>query len=49
MTAAEITEMMQEKKQDIVKVMNQFQSPKSIWYLFDVAEILLDMEKEKKN
>jgi hypothetical protein len=49
MTTAEITEMIEEKKQNIVKVMNQFQSPKSIWYLFDVAEILLDMEKEKKN
>lgn len=49
MTTAEITEMIEEKKQNIVKVMNQFQSPKSVWYLFDVAEILLDMEKEKKN
>lgn len=49
MTAAEITKMIEEKKQNIVKVMNQFQSPKSIWYLFDVAEILLDMEKEKKD
>ena len=49
MTAAEAAQMIEEKKRNIVKLMNQMQSPKSIWYLFDVAEILLDMEKEKKN
>ena len=49
MTVAEAAKMIEEKKRNIVKLMNQFQSPKSIWYLFDVAEILLDMEKEKKN
>lgn len=49
MKVAEAAQMIEEKKKNIVKLMNQFQSPKSIWYLFDVAEILLDMEKEKKN
>ena len=49
MTVAEAAQMIEEKKKNIVKVMNQMQSPKSIWYLFDVAEILLDMEKEKKS
>ena len=41
--------MVEEKKQAIIDLTKQLQNPQHIWYLFDVAEILLDMEKEKKN
>ena len=43
-----LEEAIERKKQDIIGLMNQMQSPKSVCYLFDVAEIMLDMEKEKR-
>lgn len=44
-----LAEAIEEKKQEIIDLMNQMQSPKSVCYLFDVAEIMLDMESETKS
>lgn len=48
MTVAEVTEMIEEKKQAIIDLTKQLQNPKYIWYLFGTAEVLLEMENEKK-
>ena len=44
-----LEEAIERKKQDIIDLMNQMQSPKSVCYLFDVAEIMLDIENEAKS
>lgn len=44
-----LEEAIERKKQDIIDLMNQMQSPKSICYLFDMAEIMLDIEHETKS
>ncbi len=44
-----LEEAIERKKQDIIDLMNQMQSPKSVCYLFDVAEIMLDIENETKS
>lgn len=44
-----LEEAIERKKQDIIGLMNQMQSPKSVCYLFDVAEIMLDIENETKS
>ncbi len=44
-----LEEAIERKKQDIIGLMNQMQSPKSVCYLFDVAEIMLDIESETKS
>jgi hypothetical protein len=49
MTDAEFTKLIQEKKQAIIDLTKLLQNPQHIWYLFGTAEVLLEMEKEKKN
>lgn len=44
-----LEEAIERKKQDIIDLMNQMQSPKSVCYLFDMAEIMLDIENEAKS
>lgn len=44
-----LAEAIERKKQDIIDLMNQMQSPKSICYLFNMAEIMLDIENEAKS
>lgn len=44
-----LAEAIERKKQDIIDLMNQMQSPKSVCYLFDVAEIMLDIENKTKS
>ena len=44
-----LAEAIEKKKQDVIDLMNLMQSPKSICYLFDMAEIMLDIESKTKS